>query len=390
MSSTTADVSLSVSNDLPTSFVITPRFLSNRERKLIAEKNAAVSMDSEITEALSSPVKETIIPPPVKVEIDPVFTNAAGRIAMYLLENTEINQELAKEALADTVASTSWKLNPHDRTFYAQISESLRVKVQAEIVVFNDTKRFSLGSTNLFALLRAANPAANEVLLEQERIDDLVSASLFFEFDEERVFEEPKDSEPDVLDELLAIDEEASVCGDIFAEIDPEVLREVIPPMTIEEEAHLFDYFPDSMLEISYNDELEKHTTDAASKIAHATAQPLNSALKANPEEARTDTVKDSPEGKTASEEPMKIEPKDENNTRVHEGYSEADQQAAEKGTLQYLKSVQGRVLTIMEAAFPNDEQRNAVKTLVKKEFRREMERVNRAGAGLVESDNEI
>ena len=57
---------------------------------------------------------------------------------------------------------------------------------------------------------------------------------------------------------------------------------------------------------------------------------------------------------------------------------SAADVQAEEKGTIRYLKSVEGRVLTIMEAAFPNESQREAVKSLIKKEFRREMSRVNR------------
>lgn len=55
-----------------------------------------------------------------------------------------------------------------------------------------------------------------------------------------------------------------------------------------------------------------------------------------------------------------------------------ATKQAAEKGTLQYLKSVEGRVLTVLEAAFSSTEQREAVKSLIKKEFRREMNRVNR------------
>jgi hypothetical protein len=51
---------------------------------------------------------------------------------------------------------------------------------------------------------------------------------------------------------------------------------------------------------------------------------------------------------------------------------------AEERGSLQYLKSVEGRVLTIMEAAIPNDAQRDAIKTLIKKEFRREMTKANR------------
>jgi hypothetical protein len=55
-----------------------------------------------------------------------------------------------------------------------------------------------------------------------------------------------------------------------------------------------------------------------------------------------------------------------------------AAKQAEDKGTLQYLKSVEGRVLTIMEAAFPNAEQRDAVKSLIKKEFRREITKATR------------
>ena len=52
---------------------------------------------------------------------------------------------------------------------------------------------------------------------------------------------------------------------------------------------------------------------------------------------------------------------------------------------LQFLKSVEGRVLTIMEAAIPDKEQRNAIKTLIKKEFRREM---SKAGRLEIESDD--
>lgn len=55
------------------------------------------------------------------------------------------------------------------------------------------------------------------------------------------------------------------------------------------------------------------------------------------------------------------------------------DAQAAEKGTINYLKSVEGRVLTVLEAALSDKGQRDAVKTLIKKEFRRTMNQVNRA-----------
>ena len=44
---------------------------------------------------------------------------------------------------------------------------------------------------------------------------------------------------------------------------------------------------------------------------------------------------------------------------------------------LNLLKSVEGRILTIMEAAIPSDTQREAIKTLIKKEFRREMNKIN-------------
>jgi len=54
------------------------------------------------------------------------------------------------------------------------------------------------------------------------------------------------------------------------------------------------------------------------------------------------------------------------------------DAQATEKSTLNYLKSVEGRVLTVLEAALPDKEHRQAVKTLIKKEFRRTMNQVNR------------
>lgn len=45
--------------------------------------------------------------------------------------------------------------------------------------------------------------------------------------------------------------------------------------------------------------------------------------------------------------------------------------------TISYLKSLQGRVLTIMDGAFADKVQREAVKTLINKEFRRSMNKVN-------------
>jgi hypothetical protein len=60
------------------------------------------------------------------------------------------------------------------------------------------------------------------------------------------------------------------------------------------------------------------------------------------------------------------------------QSFEDATKQATERGTIQYLKSVEGRVLTVLEAAFSSPEQREAVKSLIKKEFRREMNKVNR------------
>jgi hypothetical protein len=44
----------------------------------------------------------------------------------------------------------------------------------------------------------------------------------------------------------------------------------------------------------------------------------------------------------------------------------------------EFLKSLQGRVLTIVEATFAEKSQREAVKTLVRKEFRRSMDKISR------------
>lgn len=49
--------------------------------------------------------------------------------------------------------------------------------------------------------------------------------------------------------------------------------------------------------------------------------------------------------------------------------------------THSHLKAIQGRVLTIVEATFANVEQREAVKSLIKKEFRREMDKVTNGTA---------
>jgi hypothetical protein len=79
-------------------------------------------------------------------------------------------------------------------------------------------------------------------------------------------------------------------------------------------------------------------------------------------------------------EEPMKKETEMKDNATNLRNLAaiESLEQAKEKGTIQYLKSVEGRVLTVLEAAISSDSQREAVKSLIKKEFRREMNRVNR------------
>jgi hypothetical protein len=72
------------------------------------------------------------------------------------------------------------------------------------------------------------------------------------------------------------------------------------------------------------------------------------------------------------------VEMKNEPIIIITDKAADAAKAAEERGTLSYLKSVEGRVLTIMEAAIPNDQQRDAIKTLIKKEFRREMTKANR------------
>lgn len=60
---------------------------------------------------------------------------------------------------------------------------------------------------------------------------------------------------------------------------------------------------------------------------------------------------------------------------------AEATQVKAEyrdAGTVNRLKSLQGRVLNIVEAAFSDKQQREAVKTLINKEFRRDMNKIQR------------
>lgn len=49
------------------------------------------------------------------------------------------------------------------------------------------------------------------------------------------------------------------------------------------------------------------------------------------------------------------------------------------RGSASRLKSLQGRVLGIMDAAFADKDQRQAVKTLINKEFRRDLDRLNDA-----------
>jgi hypothetical protein len=61
-------------------------------------------------------------------------------------------------------------------------------------------------------------------------------------------------------------------------------------------------------------------------------------------------------------------------------GWDEVGTMAAlGRGTIPRLKSLQGRILNIVEASLSDKEQRNAVKTLVNKEFRQEMNKVSGA-----------
>jgi hypothetical protein len=61
------------------------------------------------------------------------------------------------------------------------------------------------------------------------------------------------------------------------------------------------------------------------------------------------------------------------------------DTRTVNKDPLKFLKSAEGRVLSVMEACIPNDTQREAIKTLIKKEFRSVMNRY-----GKVSNDEEI
>jgi len=62
--------------------------------------------------------------------------------------------------------------------------------------------------------------------------------------------------------------------------------------------------------------------------------------------------------------------------------------QVAEQWVLSRLKSLQGRILTIVDASpIPDKNQRDAVKTLINKEFRREMNRVNGTPRFILDTD---
>lgn len=70
------------------------------------------------------------------------------------------------------------------------------------------------------------------------------------------------------------------------------------------------------------------------------------------------------------SKEPQKYDPSKE--------LKKARPTMEEAGVVGHLKSIQGRVLTIMDASIADKEQRAALKTLINKEFRRQMEKVGR------------
>jgi hypothetical protein len=73
--------------------------------------------------------------------------------------------------------------------------------------------------------------------------------------------------------------------------------------------------------------------------------------------------------------------------TKVEEPKPKVAAQNVDDIRLKFLKNVQGRVLTIMEAAIPNPAQCEALKTLIKKEFRREITRYKNSDPEPTESD---
>jgi hypothetical protein len=95
--------------------------------------------------------------------------------------------------------------------------------------------------------------------------------------------------------------------------------------------------------------------------------------------EVKEETMKDEPKPKLAADDDSWRYQGEGIQRLSKETIKQAsEKQAAEKGTLQFLKSVEGLVLTVLEAAIASDSQREAVKSLIKKEFRREMNKVNR------------
>jgi hypothetical protein len=72
--------------------------------------------------------------------------------------------------------------------------------------------------------------------------------------------------------------------------------------------------------------------------------------------------------------EPMTQRPDDNKPTTI-------DPRTVSKDPLKFLKSAEGRVLTVMEACIQNDAQREAIKTLIKKEFRTVMSRYGKTSS---------
>lgn len=139
-------------------------------------------------------------------------------------------------------------------------------------------------------------------------------------------------------------------------------------------------------------EDIEDRQTDAALREA-GLAESLGMASIANPVAERLlRTDKDDIDAGVMFDEPIETKTEEATPTVVAKETEEsmktepiASDKAAdlakaaeERAPLSYLRSVEGRVLTIMEAAIPNDAQRDAIKTLIKKEFRREMTKANR------------
>jgi len=145
----------------------------------------------------------------------------------------------------------------------------------------------------------------------------------------------------------------------------------------------------DAALEETHSDALIEEDAELIEEVVSDTDDPFNNFKDGTPGQIAVDDgeltqqVKSSKHNKSAAAEGAQL--KKEFPSDIEERYKDKEDnpvkdypKTANTQVVSRLKSLQGRLLNIVEASFTDKDQRAAVKTLVNKEFRREMNNFNK------------